>query len=52
LTAAVRANRSGEATHGYQLLADDTAQEYGRGCRIAQLADEITNGRFSQISLH
>ena len=28
-----------------------TAEEYRHGCRVAQVADEITNGRFAQISL-
>jgi hypothetical protein len=26
-----------------------TAQEYRRGCRVAKIADEITNGRFTHI---
>jgi len=33
---------------GTELL---TAQEYRHGCRVAEVADEITNGRFAQISL-
>jgi hypothetical protein len=28
-----------------------TAQEWRHGCRVAEVADEITNGRFAQISL-
>ena len=28
-----------------------TAEEWRRGCRVAEVADEITNGRFAQISL-
>jgi hypothetical protein len=27
-----------------------TAQEWRHGCRVAEVADEITNGRFAQIS--
>ena len=27
-----------------------TAEEWRRGCRVAEVADEITNGRFAQIS--
>ena len=27
-----------------------TAEEYRHGCRVAEVADEITNGRFAQIS--
>ena len=28
-----------------------TAEEYRHGCRVAEVADEITNGRFAHISL-
>jgi hypothetical protein len=27
-----------------------TAEEWRHGCRVAEVADEITNGRFAQIS--
>jgi len=28
-----------------------TAEEWRRGCRVAEVADEITNGRFAQINV-